>query len=394
MAHRYTYNYNTRRPGKRRLRWVFEVLALLLGLLLILCAYAGKFDPQSFFPAPFLTLAYMPMLVFVALVMVVALLCRRWLAAGIILLAFVATLPVFSLYVPLNNEEDLPPMPAEKRHLLRVMTYNVLSFNYNEPLESNQPLTTMSLILEANPDVVVLQEGGAAGIEWIDIPSLAPYVGQIKARYPYLYSSPEGLNIMSKYPFTTQALSEPRHTRSVLGYNREMKSYLARAYDLQLPSGKQVRLIDFRLQSYHLSFGKNQNVRVSPDLKPAPLERMRRSFALRSNDAATIRQAIDNSPQNLIVCGDMNDVPTSHVYRVIRGEDMTDSWAEVGYGYACTFNRHHLPFRIDHILYRGALQAVQAQRLKGGSSDHYPLLVTFDIDVKTPHAETIDDENQ
>jgi len=394
MAHRYTYNYNTRRPGKRRLRWVFEVLALLLGLLLILCAYAGKFDPQSFFPAPFLTLAYMPMLVFVALVMVVALLCRRWLAAGIILLAFVATLPVFSLYVPLNNEEDLPPMPAEKRHLLRVMTYNVLSFNYNEPLASNQPLTTMSLILEANPDVVVLQEGGAAGIEWIDIPSLAPYVGQIKARYPYLYSSPEGLNIMSKYPFTTQALSEPRHTRSVLGYNREMKSYLARAYDLQLPSGKQVRLIDFRLQSYHLSFGKNQNVRVSPDLKPAPLERMRRSFALRSNDAATIRQAIDNSPQNLIVCGDMNDVPTSHVYRVIRGEDMTDSWAEVGYGYACTFNRHHLPFRIDHILYRGALQAVQAQRLKGGSSDHYPLLVTFDIDVKTPHAENIDDENQ
>ncbi len=394
MAHRYTYNYNTRRPGKRRLRWVFEVLALLLGLLLILCAYAGKFDPQSFFPAPFLTLAYMPMLVFVALVMVVALLCRRWLAAGIILLAFVATLPVFSLYVPLNNEEDLPPMPAEKRHLLRVMTYNVLSFNYNEPLASNQPLTTMSLILEANPDVVVLQEGGAAGIEWIDIPSLAPYVGQIKARYPYLYSSPEGLNIMSKYPFTTQALSEPRHTRSVLGYNREMKSYLARAYDLQLPSGKQVRLIDFRLQSYHLSFGKNQNVRVSPDLKPAPLERMRRSFALRSNDAATIRQAIDNSPQNLIVCGDMNDVPTSHVYRVIRGEDMTDSWAEVGYGYACTFNRHHLPFRIDHILYRGALQAVQAQRLKGGSSDHYPLLVTFDIDVKTPRAENIDDENQ
>lgn len=394
MAHRYTYNYNTRRPGKRRLRWVFEVLALLLGLLLILCAYAGKFDPQSFFPAPFLTLAYMPMLVFVALVMVVALLCRRWLAAGIILLAFVATLPVFSLYVPLNNEEDLPPMPAEKRHLLRVMTYNVLSFNYNEPLASNQPLTTMSLILEANPDVVVLQEGGAAGIEWIDIPSLAPYVGQIKARYPYLYSSPEGLNIMSKYPFTTQALSEPRHTRSVLGYNREMKSYLARAYDLQLPSGKQVRLIDFRLQSYHLSFGKNQNVRVSPDLKPAPLERMRRSFALRSNDAATIRQAIDNSPQNLIVCGDMNDVPTSHVYRVIRGEDMTDSWAEVGYGYAYTFNRHHLPFRIDHILYRGALQAVQAQRLKGGSSDHYPLLVTFDIDVKTPHAENIDDENQ
>ena len=98
-----------------------------------------------------------------------------------------------------------------------------------------------------------------------------------------------------------------------------------------------------------------------------------------------IRQAIDGSPGNLIVCGDMNDVTTSHVYRVIKGNDMTDAWAEVGNGYAFTFNRHHLPFRIDHILYRGNLQVIEAQRIKGGSSDHYPLMATFDISLTTPH---------
>ena len=321
------------------------------------------------------------MLIAAAIFLVIVLLCRRWLAALLLIVAFVATLPVFSLFVPLNSEENRPPIPVDKNSILKVMTYNVLSFNYNDPISAGQHLTTMELILDANPDVVMLQEGGASGINWIDIPSLQPYREQFMTRYPYTYNSPEGLNIMSRFPFTTQTIGDARHTRSVLGYNRESTAYLARTYDLQLPSGKQLRFIDFRLQSYHLQFGKNMNIRISPDVKPSPLERMRRSFALRNDDAATIRQAIDDSPENLIVCGDMNDVPSSQVYRTIRGDDLQDSWAEVGRGYAYTFNRHHLPFRIDHILYRGALQALQAERLKGGSSDHYPLLVTFDIDV-------------
>lgn len=380
MARRLKSYQNGRSRSKRRSR-LPEILALLFGLVLVLCAYAGYISPKSFFPAPFLTLGYMPMLIFTAALLLLALVCRRWLAAIVLFLAAMVTLPVFSLFVPLNSENDRPAIPTDHKSILKVMTYNVLSFNYNDPLSAGKDLTTMSLILEANPDVVMLQEGGASGIEWIDIPSLQPYRKQIETQYPYTYNSPEGLNIMSKYPFTTQTFGEPRHTRSALGYNRETTAYLARAYDLQLPSGKQVRMIDFRLQSYHLSFGKNMNVRVSPDAKPAPLERMKRSFALRSNDAATIRQAIDASPANLIVCGDMNDVPSSHVYRIIRGDDMTDAYAEVGYGYAYTFNRHHLPFRIDHVLYRGDLRALDARRMAGGSSDHYPLMVTFDIDV-------------
>ena len=376
-----TYNYNVRRKAKGTTSRLPEILVLLFAGLLVLCAYAGYISPKNFFPAPFLTLGYMPMLILAAVLLVIALLCRRWLAALVLILGAAITLPVFSLFVPLNSEDDMPAVPTERRSMLTVMTYNVLSFNYNDPLSAGKELTTISLILEAHPDVVMLQEGGAAGINWEDIPSLQPYMSQIEARYPYTYNSPEGLNIMSKYPFTTQTFGEPRHNRTTLGYNRETTAYLARAYDLELPSGKQLRLIDFRLQSYHLQFGKSMNVRVSPDAKPAPLERMKRSFALRSDDAAAIRQAIDDSPANLIVCGDMNDVPSSHVYRTIRGDDMEDAWAEVGYGYAYTFNRHHLPFRIDHILYRGDLQALEAQRFVGGSSDHYPLMVTFDIDI-------------
>lgn len=373
-------NYRHRR--RKRKNWTFEILVAIIAVLLVCCAYAGKIDPQSFFLAPFLGLAFMPMLLLIALALLGALIWRRWLAVATVIVALIAIAPVLKLFLPLNSSDDAPPVPADPAMMIKVMTYNVLAFNYNEPDLNAEPSATMRLILDANPDVVLLQEGTPGGVEWEEITSIVPYMNEIKQKYPYCYYGSEGLNIMSRYPFTTQSLGEPRDERSPLGYNRNNVSYLARAFDLQLPSGKQLRLVDFRLQSYHLSFGKNQNVRVSPDVKPSRMERMKRSFALRGENAAELRKLIDESPANLIVCGDMNDITASHVYRVIKGEDLHDAWADAGNGYSYTYNRFGLLYRIDHILYRGAIRALEAHRLAGGSSDHYPLMVTFDIDIK------------
>ena len=372
-------NYRNRR--KKPINRTFEVVVAVLAVLLVCCAYAGAIDPQRFILAPFLGLAFMPILVLLALALICALIWRRWIAVAVVIVSLMATAPIIKLFMPLNSSDEAPPVPADPTMILKVMTYNVLSFNYNEPNLSAEPSATMRLILDANPDVVLLQEGTPGGVEFEGITSIVPYLGEIKKKYPYCYYGNEGLNLMSKYPFTTQLLGMPQHERSPLGYNRNGLSYLARAFDLQLPSGKQIRLVDFRLQSYHLSFGKNQVVRVSPDVKPSRLERMRRSFALRDENATALRKVIDDSPANLIVCGDMNDITASHVYRVICGNDLKDAWAEAGNGYAYTYNRFGLCYRIDHILYRGAIRAIDAERLKGGSSDHYPIMVTFDMDI-------------
>ena len=372
---------NYRKKKKKPINRTFEVVVAVLAVLLVCCAYAGAIDPQRFILAPFLGLAFMPILVLLALALICALIWRRWIAVAVVIVSLMATAPIIKLFMPLNSSDEAPPVPADPTMILKVMTYNVLSFNYNEPNLSAEPSATMRLILDANPDVVLLQEGTPGGVEFEGITSIVPYLAEIKKKYPYCYYGNEGLNLMSKYPFTTQLLGMPQHERSPLGYNRNGLSYLARAFDLQLPSGKQIRLVDFRLQSYHLSFGKNQVVRVSPDVKPSRLERMRRSFALRDENATALRKAIDDSPANLIVCGDMNDITASHVYRVISGNDLKDAWAEAGNGYAYTYNRFGLYYRIDHILYRGAIRAIDAERLKGGSSDHYPMMVTFDLDI-------------
>lgn len=376
---RQSYSYSRYRR-KKKVNRTFEVICLIACVLLICCAYSGVLDPRSFLPAPFLTLAFMPLLVLVLALLLASVIWRRWWAIPVILVSLIASLPVIKMFSPMNTSENALPVPADTTLMLKVMTYNVLAFNYNEPTLKDQPSQSMRLILDANPDVVVLQEATASGVEWKEIPSLRPYLDEINAKYPFIYHSNEGLSMMSKYPFTTIPLCAPQHARSPLGYNRDMSSYLARAYDLQLPRGKQLRIVDFRFQSYHLSFGKGMNVRISPESKPSPLERMRRSFALRSDNAAAVRKAIDNSPANVIVCGDMNDVPSSHVYRVLRGHDLHDAWSDAGRGYAYTYNRHGLRYRIDQVFYRGDIRALHADRLVGGSSDHYPVMVTFDID--------------
>lgn len=377
-------DYDKYRRKKKKSRF-FDIVTLVAVLIMVCCAHAGAINPQQFFLAPFMSLAYMPMLILVLVLLLMALIWRKWLSVLLVVIGLVATATVIKLFVPLNSGDDKPAIPADTTLILNVMTYNVLGFNYNEPSLSAQPSASIRLILDANPDVVLLQEGSAGGLGWDEIPSVKPQLPEVMARYPYCYNGNEGLNIMSKYPFTTQPVGKLQHSRTPLSYNREQTSYLARAFDLTLPSGKQLRLVDFRLQSYHLGFGKSATVRVSPDVKPSSMERMRRSFALRSENAAALRQAFDESPENLIVCGDMNDITASYVYRVIRGNDLNDAWSDAGTGYAPTYNRHHLPYRIDHVFYRGDVRPIAAQRLTGGSSDHYPLMVSFDIDITDNH---------
>lgn len=376
---RSTYDYNLRRRKKRPNR-TFEIVSAILALITIGCAFSGCVDPKTFFPSAFMTLAFIPMLLLLLLLLVIALLWRRWLAVIMVIVTIVITMPVITVFLPMNTSENAPAVPADPKAMFKVMTFNALMFNHHDVEKMDKPSASMRMILDADPDVVMLQEG-AADTDWDELASLKPLLAEVNAKYPYRFLGDEGLCIMSKYPFKALTVGEQQGTRTALGYNRKQNAYLARCFDLELPSGKQLRMVDFRLQSYHLSFGKNPNVRVSPDVKPYPLERMRRSFALRSSNAEELRRFIDGCPKNVIVCGDMNDVPSSHVYRVIKGEDLNDAWSDVGRGYAYTYNRHNLLYRIDHILYRGDLKAIRAERIKGGDSDHYPIMATFDIDI-------------
>ncbi|MDE6368731.1 MAG: endonuclease/exonuclease/phosphatase family protein, partial [Muribaculaceae bacterium] len=82
---------------------------------------------------------------------------------------------------------------------------------------------------------------------------------------------------------------------------------------------------------------------------------------------------------NVIVCGDFNDVPGSYPLRMLADEHLKEVYPEVGFGPMITYNANRFYFRIDHILYKGDLTPLSMKRGSVKSSDHYPVIATFEI---------------
>ena len=112
------------------------------------------------------------------------------------------------------------------------------------------------------------------------------------------------------------------------------------------------------------------------------VEKIQRAYEVRAQQAAMVRTVIDNSGDNVIVCGDFNDVPASYSYWTVRGNDLRDAYVDAARTPFYTYNRNRFLFHIDHTFYKGALKAVECRRDRVGWSDHYPVVTTFVWDNK------------
>ena len=112
-------------------------------------------------------------------------------------------------------------------------------------------------------------------------------------------------------------------------------------------------------------------------LKTSFYDKLKRAFERHAVEAQIVREILDSSPGNVVLCGDFNEAPSSYCYRTVRGDDMHDTFQDCGFGLTYTFHDRRMYFKIDHILYRGEMEAVDWRRDKAGDSDHYPQVATF-----------------
>lgn len=92
----------------------------------------------------------------------------------------------------------------------------------------------------------------------------------------------------------------------------------------------------------------------------------------RAEQAATLREYLNQSPYPVIVCGDFNDTPVSFTYHMVRG-NLKDSFTESGKGTANTYNGKLPSFRIDYILYSPKFTSYNFAVSSLDHSDHYPI---------------------
>lgn len=363
------------------------VVVTLSATLLMLSAYGGELDPRQWGYVPGVLVIVFPLIALVVLTTgIVMAAMRRWWQCAVVAVALLAALPMVSVIIPTGTAHE------SEGQSFTVMTYNVASFPRVHPGDTSDVMRT---ILDINADIVLMQEMMLAPrpFHYDEVPAIKCYLDELNEKYPYRsYPHSDDVAILSKYPFITDTIVAPQRGYDALSdYNNHLH-YATLAYDIKI-NVKKLRLISTHLRSYGLSNADKRLVGADTsdthDVSQGSVvhdmtlsEKLSRAFALRAQEATQLRQAIDAGPATVIVCGDFNDVARSYAYNTVKGRDMRDAWVEAGRGYAYTYSKRPMLFKIDHILYRGPLKALDSHvyndvRTSHTASDHYPQVAKF-----------------
>lgn len=365
-----------------------------MAALLLASAYGGRFDPCTHSALwSVATLAFPIVLTLALALLLLWLVLRLWRCAVVQVLSVVLSWPTVAVTSPVNLAPCSSAAVAgdSSAERFKVLTFNVMNFGYYDDTQSTRN-PSMDFILKQNADLVVLQEAALSDTDFVNLPSIRMMRPQIEKAYPYHSHGYHDLVIMSRYPYSVVEDTVLRNVVIRPDQYGPLYHFFAKIFDVQMPHGRQLRLITVHMQSIGLTpddkrlYMRLTNLdestvasrREIKAVKHSLLAKLARAFRLRAAEARNLRAIIDSSPQNVIVAGDFNDTPASYCYHTVRGADMADAWADCAFGPTYTFNAYRLYFRIDHVLYRGALKAVDINRWREGDSDHYPLVATFE----------------
>lgn len=364
--------------GKKTLKVLLLIVTIAMAVVLVVSAWGGKVSPVDSRILPLLTLALPALLIINIVILISWLVVLRWKYSLITLVAVLLSWSPLSTVSPLN----VFPKTYETDSTFTVMSFNVRNFRKSEP-RNNDPSNSMRYILDQDPDFVLVQEGSHGG-DYLQFSNVRMMREEFEERYPYHSVGRRQLLLFSKYPYHVVPDSVFSNKPNKGG------TECVKVFDIEMPHGKQLRLVNLHLRSIQLKDSDKElyvditkhgvNVNEKSELrriKHSLYNKLEHAFLIHSEEAEIIRSIIDNSPGNVILCGDFNEPASSYSYRIIRGDDMNDTFQDCGLGMTYTYNEYRLYFKIDHILYRGNLRAVKWKRDKAGDSDHYPQVATF-----------------
>ena len=263
--------------------------------------------------------------------------------------------------------------------LFKVMTFNAKYFIYDESEYWNNNNLAFDYIMRSDADIVAVQEGDV-GTYLSQMPSLKDRYAELKSKYPYRTDQHRSnMSLLSRYPFTvlgTDTLSAD-NTAMAVYYKVKIKHRELYVVNLHLQS---IRL-NSDDKSFFLEYTQPGDVRGkiagTDSLRVGILSKLQKAFRLRADQADLVRAKIGELGKNVIVCGDFNDTPCSYAYRTIRGDDFADTYEQCGFLPTITYHENRFWLKIDHLLYRGDMQAVGIERADVKVSDHYGMMASL-----------------
>lgn len=350
-------------------------LNIIVAAGLICSCYAGELSPRQVAVAGVVCMT-LPGWFAMSLLMTVAnFIWWRRTSALLLLVMLVCARPLWN-FCPLN----LPPGrldPEEKERSFTVLTYNTLGLIDQEGMTT--PNRAVEYILAQNADIVCLQElYSISATEYLGI--TGSQIDELHRRYPYiLFSQSHGL--MSKFPVKALHIEKPlpdADDANFAVFQIEVQDRLITVFNCHLQS---IGLTGDDKKLYRRITDGHAGRRSAGEVKSRLLSKLISAGRLRAAQTELICRYIKHyGGDNVIVCGDFNDVPDCYSLRRLADFGLHEVYPQVGFGPMITYNANRFYFRIDHVLYRGCFKAHSMVRGSVRCSDHYPLTTTFVFD--------------
>lgn len=361
---------------------VFIYINIAVVIFFLLSCMVPYLNPRTWWFISFLGLAFPFLLIMVFFFLIGWLILMKRRLAFISGIALLMGLKSILVFFALHN----PGSFSYKKEpgTIRVVSWNVARFielKRNTNKGSQTRLKMLDLIKQQDADILCLQEfHTSTNQEYYN--NIEPFLKELG--YPYFYFSFDqdgdqhyySSIIFSRYPIIDSGfIRYPRPTIPdvLLHADIKLNDDTVRIYTTHLQS------LQFKKDDYE-RIGRIKNADDSLlSNSRSILSKLKRGISNRSIQADLIDKVLDNSPNPVLFCADLNDVPNSYTYAKVRS-NMQDAFLKKGFGIGRTFSSLSPTLRIDYIFADDYFKIKQFKRVVKNYSDHYMLVA--DIQVK------------
>lgn len=355
---------------------VFNILVIVLLALGFLAAYI---PPDKYWVVSFAGLAF-PYAVIANLFFVFI---WMFLWRKLFLISLIALLICWSRLTNYLQFDNNSTTIQDTTLSVNVISYNVQIFdfyNWGKRMMSQKGWNTLMILQENKPDLICLQEYHAGRPSKIDITDSIEELTGLKFSHVANVQKdgkkmPYGIATFSRWPIVNS---------NVIDFEASHSNFCI--YSDIVIEGDTLRVFNVHLQSIRLSKEDYLYVEELPKKADSQeifsensrkiLRKFKKAFVKRAPQARKLKEVIDNSPYPVIVCGDINDTPSSYTYHQLS-HGLDDSFKESGNGIGMTYAGALPSFRIDYILHDKAFNSVNYKTIKKNYSDHYPISTTI-----------------
>lgn len=362
------------------IRAILFILNVILALALVLTTLAGTLPPSRTLLPSVAAYAFLPLLAANVVFILIWILLRRWtwlFSAAVIALRW-GMVGLFFQFGGLAKK----PVAEDHPYMFTLLNYNVHQFHGPTDLTQNSDSIArefLAMVDKYHPDLLCLQE-------YAKPKTLALNDSLVLKGYNHYYGAhtsrdgvPYGTVVYSKLPITYVSRID----------NKKLMVEL-------LKEQQKLRLCCVHMDSYRFDAADRQEIeRMShgemQDTSRRWISKVKETILCHEKEwTQTLKPIVTESSLPLVLAGDFNDIPGSWLYWQVSNE-LRDCYCDRGLGMSITYNggednptslrMRGLPqFRIDMVFRSEGINTLGYKRIKSSLSDHYPILVTLEIE--------------